>query len=62
MNPSYRIDHEGSAEGGSDVRGAVLLMLCGGTAFWLNIQSKPSDWPDLEPTSERILRRFAAAP
>ena len=32
MNPSYRIDHEGSAEGGSDVRGAVLLMLCDETA------------------------------
>ena len=62
VNPSYRIDYEGSAEGGSDIRGAVLLTLRGETAIWLSVQSELSDWPDLEPTSERILLRFAVLP
>ena len=61
-NPGYRIDYEGSAEDGGAVRGAVLLILSGDAAVWLTVQSGLADWPDLEPTVERIISRFAVAP
>ena len=60
-NPSYRMEYSWTVEE-EPLRGAVLITLGGGNAYWVFVESYVEDWDVAESVADEIFKRMAVIP